>query len=109
MGLRKWLDRPMRGRHLGVSDLTTGDDGVPVCLICSNTVLLSLPFRPTHTNNLSGLSPPQMGSSNHRLCALSSLGRRSCRYWIPHRLLRPLRPQRRNPHDRVRLLAWKPG
>ncbi|KAF2792263.1 inorganic phosphate transporter 1-4 /Pi cotransporter [Melanomma pulvis-pyrius CBS 109.77] len=30
MGLRKWLDRPMRGHHLGVADLMTGDEGVPV-------------------------------------------------------------------------------
>ncbi|KAK7181798.1 hypothetical protein DPSP01_012522 [Paraphaeosphaeria sporulosa] len=29
MGLRKWLGRPMRGHHLGVEDLTRGDEGVP--------------------------------------------------------------------------------
>ncbi|KAF2677835.1 MFS general substrate transporter [Lentithecium fluviatile CBS 122367] len=29
MGLRKWLSRPMRGHHLGVEDLTRGDEGVP--------------------------------------------------------------------------------
>jgi len=30
MGLRKWVSRPMRGRHLGIEDLTKGDEGVPV-------------------------------------------------------------------------------
>ncbi|CAI6334783.1 unnamed protein product [Periconia digitata] len=30
MGLRKWLGRPMRGHHLGVEDLTRGDESVPV-------------------------------------------------------------------------------
>ncbi|KAF2448296.1 MFS general substrate transporter [Karstenula rhodostoma CBS 690.94] len=29
MGLRNWLGRPMRGHHLGVEDLTRGDEGVP--------------------------------------------------------------------------------
>ncbi|KAF2272594.1 inorganic phosphate transporter 1-4 /Pi cotransporter [Westerdykella ornata] len=30
MGLRKWLNRPMRGHHLGVQDLTRGDEGIPL-------------------------------------------------------------------------------
>ncbi|KAF2733715.1 inorganic phosphate transporter 1-4 /Pi cotransporter [Polyplosphaeria fusca] len=30
MGLRNWLSRPMRGHHLGVEDLTRGDEGVPL-------------------------------------------------------------------------------
>ncbi|ORY11457.1 major facilitator superfamily domain-containing protein [Clohesyomyces aquaticus] len=29
MGLRKWVNRPMRGHHMGVEDLTRGDEGVP--------------------------------------------------------------------------------
>ncbi|KAF1961957.1 MFS general substrate transporter [Byssothecium circinans] len=29
MGVRNWLSRPMRGHHLGVEDLTRGDEGVP--------------------------------------------------------------------------------
>ncbi|KAF2463558.1 MFS general substrate transporter [Lindgomyces ingoldianus] len=30
MGLRKWVNRPMRGYHMGVEDLTRGDEGIPV-------------------------------------------------------------------------------
>ncbi|PSN65517.1 MFS general substrate transporter [Corynespora cassiicola Philippines] len=30
MGVRKWLSRPMRGHHLGVEDLTTGDESLPL-------------------------------------------------------------------------------
>lgn len=36
MGVRKWMERPMvvRGHHLGVEDLTEGQQGVPVCDHC---------------------------------------------------------------------------
>ena len=32
MGFRSWVKRPMtvRGRHLGVEDLTEGQQGIPV-------------------------------------------------------------------------------
>ncbi|KAF2181552.1 MFS general substrate transporter [Zopfia rhizophila CBS 207.26] len=30
MGLRKWVNRPIRGHHMGVEDLTRGEEGVPV-------------------------------------------------------------------------------
>ncbi|KAF2013586.1 inorganic phosphate transporter 1-4 /Pi cotransporter [Aaosphaeria arxii CBS 175.79] len=32
MGLRKWISRPMRGHHLGVEDLTTGEEGLPASM-----------------------------------------------------------------------------
>jgi hypothetical protein len=30
MGLRNWIMRPMKGRHVGVQDLTAGGSGIPV-------------------------------------------------------------------------------
>jgi len=89
----------MRGHHLGVEDLTRGDEGVPVC------ASMMAASRNLSRADFAAIETAQMGTADHRLSALPGMGCRRGRYWLLDRLLWPLLPQHSHAHDRICLLA----
>lgn len=108
MGVRKWFGRPMRGHHLGVEDLTRGDEGVPVRALCFRKHQHSLPHHfdvSTIVLIRAGYKASPMGTSDNRFGSISGLGRRRSRYWLLDRLIRPLLSECCHANDRLCLLV----
>ena len=60
MGVRKWIERPtVRGHHVGVEDLTEGQQGVPV-FEASCRRYMHFTDRTRNPNGENGLSKPLM-------------------------------------------------
>jgi len=75
MGVRKWVKRPtVGGYHVGVEDLTEGQQGVPVRRVCRGDIQPLL-------MNL-GIQATEMGLTDYRCVSVPGVGRRCSRHWL---------------------------
>lgn len=82
----------MRGHHLGVEDLTRGDEGVPVRATRFENTLSGYISAGINMLIYIGYQTSPMGASDNRLGALPSLGGRCSRNWFLDGFVRPLLP-----------------